>query len=54
MPLVLFVLITLTFVLIHSAKGGPFSAERAAPPEGIANLKARYGLDQPIWVQYGR
>jgi oligopeptide transport system permease protein len=54
MPLVLLVLITLTFVLIHSAKGGPFSAERNAPPEVIANLNARYGLDQPLPVQFGR
>lgn len=53
-PLVLLILVTLTFVLIHQAPGGPFSAERNAPPEVIANLNAKYGLDAPLYEQFGR
>jgi len=32
--------------------GGPFSAERQATPEVIAQLNAYYGLDKPVWQQY--
>jgi len=49
---VLFIVITITFVLIHAAPGGPFSAERAVPPEVIDALNAQYNLDDPIYVQY--
>jgi oligopeptide transport system permease protein len=54
MPLVLFVLITLTFVLIRQAPGGPFSSERQASPEVMANLNAKYGLDRPALEQFSR
>ncbi len=36
------------------APGGPFDQEQALPPEIMANLQRAYGLDQPIWTQYGR
>ncbi len=49
---VLFIVITITFVLIHVAPGGPFSAERAVPPEVIEALNKQYNLDDPIYVQY--
>lgn len=45
---------TLTFFLIRFAPGGPFTQERALPPETIARLEAHYGLDAPLAVQYGR
>lgn len=54
MPLVLLVLITVSFFLIRLAPGGPFSSERAVSPEVLANLNAKYGLDAPWWAQYGR
>jgi oligopeptide transport system permease protein len=50
----LFAIITASFFLIHQAKGGPFDEEQALPPEIRANLEAAYGLDQPLWRQYGR
>ena len=50
----LFVIVTLAFFLIRAAPGGPFDQEQALPPEILANLQSAYGLDQPIWVQYGR
>jgi oligopeptide transport system permease protein len=50
----LFIIITLTFFLMRAAPGGPFDEERSLPPEIMANLQSAYGLDQPIWTQYGR
>ena len=49
---VLLIVISLTFMLVHSAPGGPFSADKAAPPEVIKALEAQYNLDQPLWQQY--
>jgi|TARA_B110000879_G_scaffold207522_1_gene291372 oligopeptide transport system permease protein len=49
---VLLVVISATFLLVHSAPGGPFSADKAVPPEVIKALEAQYNLDQPLWQQY--
>lgn len=49
---VLLIVISLTFLLVHSAPGGPFSADKAVPPEVIKALEAQYSLDQPLWQQY--
>src|SRR3981081_1357192 len=50
----LFVIVPITFFLIRAAPGGPFDQEQTLPPEIMANLQSAYGLDQPVWVQYGR
>jgi oligopeptide transport system permease protein len=50
----LLIIITATFFLMRAAPGGPFDQEQTLPPEIIANLQSAYGLDQPIWIQYGR
>ena len=50
----LFIIVTLTFFLMRAAPGGPFDAEQSLPPEIMANLQRAYGLDQPVWTQYGR
>ncbi|GHG10087.1 oligopeptide ABC transporter permease OppB [Paracoccus aerius] len=47
----LLLLIVLSFVLMHLAPGGPFTQERALPPQVLANLNAKYGLDDPLWRQ---
>ena len=47
----LLILIVLSFVLMWSAPGGPFNSERPLPPEVLANINAKYGLDQPFWRQ---
>ncbi|MTH79656.1 oligopeptide ABC transporter permease OppB [Paracoccus aestuariivivens] len=47
----LLLLIVLSFLLMHAAPGGPFTQERALPPQIIANLNAKYGLDEPLWRQ---
>lgn len=50
----LLIIVTATFFLMRAAPGGPFDQEQTLPPEIIANLQSAYGLDQPIWIQYGR
>ncbi len=50
----LWAIATLTFLLVHAAPGGPFQAEKDIPPAAKAQLLQRYGLDQPLRVQYGR
>lgn len=49
----LFVLITLSFFMMRLAPGSPFSGERNFPPEVLANIEAKYHLNDPILVQYG-
>ena len=49
---VLFVIITATFFMVRFVPGGPFTAEKAIPPEILRNLEAHYGLDKPLWRQY--
>lgn len=49
---VLLAVISMTFMLVHSAPGGPFSADKAVPAEVLAALEAQYNLDQPLWQQY--
>lgn len=52
-PMVL-VVVSLTWGLIRLAPGTFYSSERPIPPAVEANIRARYGLDQPWYVQYGR
>lgn len=49
---VLFVIVTATFFMVRFVPGGPFTGEKAIPPEILRNLEAHYGLDQPLWKQY--
>lgn len=49
---VMFCIITATFFMVRFVPGGPFTAEKAIPPEILRNLEAHYGLDQPLWKQY--
>ena len=46
------VLITVSFFLMRYAPGNPFSSERPLPPEVMANIEAKYGLDKPVHEQY--
>ncbi len=47
----LLILIIISFLLMHAAPGGPFTSERPLPPQVLANIEAKYGLDQPLWKQ---
>ena len=49
---VLLTVITLTFVMVHSAPGGPFDEEKAVSPEVLVKLNERYNLNEPLVVQY--
>ena len=51
--LTLFVIVTITFFLMHAIPGDPFTNEKKIPPEIMANLNAKAGLDKPLVVQYG-
>ncbi len=48
----LFVISSLTFLLLRTIPGGPFDEEKALPPEIKANIEAKYGLNDPLWKQY--
>lgn len=50
---VLFIVITVTFFMIHAAPGGPFSQERNVPPEVLKHLNAHYHLDDSLPKQFG-
>lgn len=44
---------TITFVLMHATPGGPWdNADKPLPPQVIANLNAKYHLNDPLWKQY--
>ncbi|MBB3711642.1 oligopeptide transport system permease protein [Limimaricola variabilis] len=47
----LLLLIVISFALMYAAPGGPFNSERPLPAQVMANIEARYGLDQPYWKQ---
>ena len=51
---VLWVVATLTFVLLRLTPGGPFDRERKLPPQVVANLEAKYHLDESFLKQYLR
>jgi peptide/nickel transport system permease protein len=54
--IVIFAVVTLAFVLAHAAPGDPFWAiddsQMAAAEQ--ARLRAQWGYDQPVHIQYGR
>lgn len=48
----IFVVATLTFFLMNAVPGGPYEAEKAISPQAKAALEAKFGLDQPLGIQY--
>jgi len=48
-----FVVVTVCFVMLQLAPGGPFDRERKVSPEVLANLQAKYHMNEPIYKQYG-
>ncbi len=46
------VVITVTFFVMHAVPGGPFLSEKAVSPAAQAAMEAKYGLDKPLMVQY--
>lgn len=52
MLIAMFMIILLTFVIMHSVPGSPFTNTKGVPEEVIAAMEAKYGLDQPYYVQF--
>lgn len=50
--LTVWVVITVTFFVMHAVPGGPFASEKAISEAAQAALEAKYGLDKPVMVQY--
>lgn len=50
--LTIWIVITVTFFVMHSVPGGPFVGEKAISKEATAALEAKYGLDKPLMEQY--
>ena len=51
--LTVWVVITVTFFVMHAVPGGPFLGEKTISAEAQAALEAKYGLDKPLLEQYG-
>lgn len=47
-----FLVASITFFLLHVVPGSPFTGNKSLPPEIIANLEAKYHLNEPILSQY--
>ncbi len=52
MFLVLFIISLLTFATMRAVPGGPFASEKNLPPRAVAQLEAKYNLDEPLHMQY--
>ena len=50
--LTVWIVITVTFFVMHAVPGGPFQSEKALSETAQAALEAKYGLDKPVPVQY--
>ena len=48
----MYLIITATFFLMQLAPGSPFASERELPPAIEEQLNAKYGLDNPWYIQY--
>jgi oligopeptide transport system permease protein len=49
-----FVVVSLTWGLVRLAPGNFYTGERAIPAAIVENLRQKYGLDRPWYVQYGK
>ena len=52
MLVALFMIILLTFVIMHAVPGGPFTSDRSISEEVEAALNAKYHLDDPLPKQF--
>ncbi len=50
--LTLFLIALLTFTLMHSVPGGPFTRERELPEQVEQALNEKYHLNDPLYVQF--
>lgn len=52
--IVIFAVITITFLILRASPGGPFRSERSLSPEAMAAKMEYYGFDKPLPVQLWR
>jgi len=50
--LVIFIVVSSTFLLLRILPGGPFDSEKKLPPSVKNNIEKKYNLDQPLLKQY--
>ena len=50
---VLVAVAVITFVLMHQVPGGPWDRSKRLPPQALENVNQSYGLDRPLWQQFG-
>ena len=51
---VLVAVAVITFILMHQVPGGPWDRSKRLPPTALENVNQSYGLDRPLWEQFGR
>ncbi|HSI82622.1 MAG: ABC transporter permease [Candidatus Methylacidiphilales bacterium] len=51
---VMFIVVSLTFLLVRLMPGSPFDLERSQDKEAVRRMEVRYELDGPLWWQYAR
>ncbi|MCH8025554.1 MAG: ABC transporter permease [Chloroflexi bacterium] len=51
---VLVAVAVITFILMHQVPGGPWDRSKRLPPQALENVNQSYGLDRPLWEQFGR
>ncbi len=50
--LTIFIIATVTFFLMNLVPGGPFLSEKNPPPAVLEAMNEKYGLDEPVPVQF--
>lgn len=48
----LFIIASLTFFMMHAIPGNVYTTEKKLPPAIEKNIRAKYGLDKPLFEQY--
>lgn len=51
---IVLIVATASFLLLHAAPGGPFDTDARRSPEAQQAIEERYGLRDPVIVQYAR
>lgn len=52
MIVTIWLIVTVTFIMMHNLPGDPFENSERMTAQQKAQLSAQYGLDKPIWEQY--
>jgi oligopeptide transport system permease protein len=52
MIMVLFIVSSITFILMHAVPGGPFTLEKRLPPRTLEQIEEKYNLDAPLTEQF--